>query len=149
MASYSLLLNQWEHGVSQLHLSSLIQDLSCAITYILYHFHSHFIHLSFPVTILLQDLRADLQLDWLKGTRGGVKRVLFLDTQQPQHTGLLRLGHNQQHACLSYMIYLRVRKWHRTRAYNEESTTLSCLIAFYFMLFHFFLSRRRMSSGTS
>ncbi|KAM7383554.1 hypothetical protein PAMP_003195 [Pampus punctatissimus] len=53
------------------------------------------------------DLRAELQLDWLKGTRGGVKRVLFLDTQQPQHTGLLRLGHNHPHACLSYTIYLR------------------------------------------
>lgn len=53
------------------------------------------------------DLRAELQLDWLKGSRGGVKRVLFLDTQQPQHTGLLRLGHNRPHACLSYTIYLR------------------------------------------
>ncbi|KAM9309121.1 LOW QUALITY PROTEIN: integrin alpha-8 [Pholidichthys leucotaenia] len=53
------------------------------------------------------DLRAELQLDWLKGTRGGIKRVLFLNTQQPQHTGLLKLGHNRPHACLSYMIYLR------------------------------------------
>ncbi|KAG7242073.1 hypothetical protein INR49_024119, partial [Caranx melampygus] len=53
------------------------------------------------------DLRAELQLDWLKGTRGGVKRVLFLDTQQPQHTGLLALGHNRPHACLSYTIYLK------------------------------------------
>ncbi|XP_040900044.1 integrin alpha-8 [Toxotes jaculatrix] len=53
------------------------------------------------------DLRAELQLDWLKGTRGGVKRVLFLDTQQPQHTGLLRLGHNRPRACLSYTIYLK------------------------------------------
>uniref|UniRef100_A0AAQ5XLX0 Integrin alpha-2 domain-containing protein n=1 Tax=Amphiprion ocellaris TaxID=80972 RepID=A0AAQ5XLX0_AMPOC len=50
---------------------------------------------------------AELQLDWLKGSRGGVKRVLFLDTQQPQHTGLLRLGHNRPRACLSYMIYLK------------------------------------------
>lgn len=53
------------------------------------------------------DLRAELQLDWLKGTRGGVKRVLFLDTQQPQRTGLLKLGHDSPHACLSYIIYLR------------------------------------------
>ncbi|KAF7669449.1 hypothetical protein LDENG_00186080 [Lucifuga dentata] len=53
------------------------------------------------------DLRADLQLDWLKGTRGGVKRVLFLDTQQPQRTGVLTLRHNHPHACLSYTIYLR------------------------------------------
>ncbi|KAF0045354.1 hypothetical protein F2P81_001883 [Scophthalmus maximus] len=53
------------------------------------------------------DLRAELQLDWLKGTRGGVKRVLFLDTQQPQHTGILTLGHRHPRACLSYTIYLR------------------------------------------
>uniref|UniRef100_A0A3B4XZ78 Integrin subunit alpha 8 n=1 Tax=Seriola lalandi dorsalis TaxID=1841481 RepID=A0A3B4XZ78_SERLL len=53
------------------------------------------------------DLRAELQLDWLKGTRGGVKRVLFLDTQQPQRTGLLSLGHNRPRTCLSYTIYLK------------------------------------------
>ncbi|XP_049903567.1 integrin alpha-8 [Epinephelus moara] len=53
------------------------------------------------------DLRAELQLDWLKGTRGGVKRVLFLDTQQPQRTGLLKLGHNRPRSCLRYTIYLR------------------------------------------
>uniref|UniRef100_A0A7N6C1S0 Integrin alpha-2 domain-containing protein n=1 Tax=Anabas testudineus TaxID=64144 RepID=A0A7N6C1S0_ANATE len=53
------------------------------------------------------DLRAELQLDWLKGARGGTKRVLFLDSQQPQHMGLLRLGHDQPRACLSYTIYLR------------------------------------------
>ncbi|XP_039973150.1 integrin alpha-8 isoform X2 [Xiphias gladius] len=53
------------------------------------------------------DLRAELQLDWLKGIRGGVKRVLFLHTQQPQHKGLLRLGHNRPSACLNYTIYLR------------------------------------------
>lgn len=53
------------------------------------------------------DLRAELQLDWLKGTRGGVKRVLFLDTQQHQRTGLLRLGLNRPRACLSYTIFLR------------------------------------------
>ncbi|KAL7393182.1 hypothetical protein ABVT39_007592 [Epinephelus coioides] len=53
------------------------------------------------------DLRAELQLDWLKGTRGGVKRVLFLDTQQPQRIGLLKLGHNRPRSCLRYTIYLR------------------------------------------
>ncbi|KAM6995717.1 integrin alpha-8 [Tautogolabrus adspersus] len=53
------------------------------------------------------DLRAELQLDWLKGTRGGVKRVLFLDTQQPQRIGLLTLSHNLPRACLSYTIFLR------------------------------------------
>nr|XP_040020836.1 integrin alpha-8 [Gasterosteus aculeatus aculeatus] len=53
------------------------------------------------------DLRAELQLDWLKGTRGGVKRVLFLDTQQPQRNGILKLGYNSPNACLTYTIYLR------------------------------------------
>uniref|UniRef100_A0AAX7UUY5 Integrin alpha-2 domain-containing protein n=1 Tax=Astatotilapia calliptera TaxID=8154 RepID=A0AAX7UUY5_ASTCA len=53
------------------------------------------------------NLRAELQLDWLKGSRGGVKRVLFLDTEQPQRMGLLRLGHSRPRACLSYTIYLR------------------------------------------
>ncbi|TMS11086.1 Integrin alpha-8 [Larimichthys crocea] len=53
------------------------------------------------------DLRAELQLDWLKGTRGGVKRVLFLDTQLPQRSGHLKLGHNRPHACLIYTIYLK------------------------------------------
>ncbi|MEQ2195306.1 hypothetical protein XENOCAPTIV_010549, partial [Xenoophorus captivus] len=52
-------------------------------------------------------LKAELHLDWLKGTKGGVKRVLFLDTQQPQHSGLLRLGQTRPRACLSYMIYLK------------------------------------------
>uniref|UniRef100_A0A665TF67 Uncharacterized protein n=1 Tax=Echeneis naucrates TaxID=173247 RepID=A0A665TF67_ECHNA len=53
------------------------------------------------------DLRAELQLDWLKGIRGGVKRVLFLDTQEPQRTGVLTLGHNRPRACVSYTIYLK------------------------------------------
>ncbi|KAK0134122.1 Integrin alpha-8 [Merluccius polli] len=53
------------------------------------------------------DLKVELQLDWLKGTRGGVKRVLFLDTQQPQRTALLKLGHHHSHKCLNYTVYLR------------------------------------------
>ncbi|XP_030250142.1 integrin alpha-8 [Sparus aurata] len=53
------------------------------------------------------DLRAELQLDWLKGTRGSVKRVSFLDTQQPQRTGILTLGHNRPRACRRYTIYLK------------------------------------------
>ncbi|KAM4601404.1 integrin alpha-8 [Polymixia lowei] len=53
------------------------------------------------------DLRAELQLDWLKGNRGGVKRVLFLDTQQPQRTGVLMLGQGRPRVCLSYTVYLR------------------------------------------
>ncbi|XP_038125456.1 integrin alpha-8 [Cyprinodon tularosa] len=52
-------------------------------------------------------LKAELQLDWLKGTRGGVKRVLFLDTHETQRSGLLRLGQSRPQACLSYMIYLK------------------------------------------
>uniref|UniRef100_A0A3P9Q7B7 Integrin subunit alpha 8 n=1 Tax=Poecilia reticulata TaxID=8081 RepID=A0A3P9Q7B7_POERE len=47
---------------------------------------------SSSVAIICSDLKAELHLDWLKGTRGGVKRVLFLDTQQAQHSGLVRLG---------------------------------------------------------
>uniref|UniRef100_A0A3P9Q6P4 Integrin subunit alpha 8 n=1 Tax=Poecilia reticulata TaxID=8081 RepID=A0A3P9Q6P4_POERE len=53
------------------------------------------------------DLKAELHLDWLKGTRGGVKRVLFLDTQQAQHSGLVRLGQSRPRGCLSYQIYLK------------------------------------------
>lgn len=53
------------------------------------------------------DLRAELQLDWLKGVRGGVRRVLFLDTQQPQITGTLTLSHGRPRACLSYTIFLK------------------------------------------
>ncbi|XP_051261232.1 integrin alpha-8 [Dicentrarchus labrax] len=53
------------------------------------------------------DLKAELQLDWLKGTRGGVKRVSFLDTQLSQRTGLLSLGRNRPRSCLSYTIYLK------------------------------------------
>ncbi|KAG7279525.1 hypothetical protein CRUP_034626 [Coryphaenoides rupestris] len=53
------------------------------------------------------DLKVELQLDWLKGTRGGVKRVLFLDSQQPQRTALLKLGHQHPRKCLTYTVYLR------------------------------------------
>uniref|UniRef100_A0A4W5QYI7 Integrin subunit alpha 8 n=1 Tax=Hucho hucho TaxID=62062 RepID=A0A4W5QYI7_9TELE len=52
-------------------------------------------------------LNAELQLDWLKGVRGGVKRVHFLDSHQPQHTGVLTLGHSRPHSCLNYTVYLR------------------------------------------
>ncbi|XP_052350410.1 integrin alpha-8 isoform X2 [Oncorhynchus keta] len=52
-------------------------------------------------------LNAELQLDWLKGVRGGVKRVNFLDSHQPQHTGVLTLGHSRPHSCLNYTVYLR------------------------------------------
>uniref|UniRef100_A0A8C7HCW6 Integrin subunit alpha 8 n=1 Tax=Oncorhynchus kisutch TaxID=8019 RepID=A0A8C7HCW6_ONCKI len=53
-----------------------------------------------------------LQLDWLKGVRGGVKRVYFLDSHQPQHTGVLTLGHSRPHSCLNYTVYLRVSQTH-------------------------------------
>lgn len=53
------------------------------------------------------DLRAELQLDWLKGTRGGVKRVLFTDIQLPQRTGILTLGQDKPRACITYTIYLK------------------------------------------
>ncbi|KAM9405591.1 integrin alpha-8-like isoform 2-T2 [Salvelinus alpinus] len=52
-------------------------------------------------------LNAELQLDWLKGVRGGVKRVHFLNSHQPQHTGVLTLGHSRPHSCLNYTVYLR------------------------------------------
>eukprot|EP00063_Salmo_salar_P081578 XP_014056413.1 PREDICTED: integrin alpha-8-like [Salmo salar] len=52
-------------------------------------------------------LNAELQLDWLKGLRGGVKRVHFLDSHQPQHTEALTLGHSRPHSCLNYTVYLR------------------------------------------
>ncbi|CAB1334242.1 unnamed protein product [Coregonus sp. 'balchen'] len=56
---------------------------------------------------LLTESDTMLQLDWLKGVRGGVKRVNFLDSHQPQHTGVLMLGHNRPHSCLNYTVYLR------------------------------------------
>uniref|UniRef100_A0A8C7DES6 Integrin subunit alpha 8 n=1 Tax=Oncorhynchus kisutch TaxID=8019 RepID=A0A8C7DES6_ONCKI len=52
-------------------------------------------------------LNAELQLDWLKGVRGGVKRVHFRDSHLPQHTGVLTLGHSRPHSCLNYTVYLR------------------------------------------
>uniref|UniRef100_A0A6Q2ZLL3 Integrin alpha-2 domain-containing protein n=1 Tax=Esox lucius TaxID=8010 RepID=A0A6Q2ZLL3_ESOLU len=36
-------------------------------------------------------LNTEVQLDWLKGVRGGVKRVHFLDSHQPQRTGFFIL----------------------------------------------------------
>ncbi|CAL8255922.1 unnamed protein product [Boreogadus saida] len=53
------------------------------------------------------DLTVELQLDWLKGTRGGAKRVLFLDNQQHQRTTLLKLGHHHPHKCFTYTVYLK------------------------------------------
>uniref|UniRef100_A0A673X8M8 Integrin subunit alpha 8 n=1 Tax=Salmo trutta TaxID=8032 RepID=A0A673X8M8_SALTR len=70
---------------------------------------SPFIPLSPP---LLPVLNAELQLDWLKGLRGGVKRVHFLDSHQPQHTEALTLGNSRPHSCLNYTVYLRVSQTH-------------------------------------
>ncbi|XP_072316160.1 integrin alpha-8 [Eucyclogobius newberryi] len=53
------------------------------------------------------DLKAELHLDWLKGSRGGVKRILFMDTQQPQRTGTLTLSQRKPRACVTYTIYLK------------------------------------------
>uniref|UniRef100_A0A8C7Q6E2 Integrin, alpha 8 n=1 Tax=Oncorhynchus mykiss TaxID=8022 RepID=A0A8C7Q6E2_ONCMY len=63
---------------------------------------------------LLTESDTMLQLDWLKGVRGGVKRVHFLDSHQPQHTGVLTLGHSRPHSCLNYTVYLRVSQTHST-----------------------------------
>ncbi|XP_062320684.1 integrin alpha-8 [Osmerus eperlanus] len=52
-------------------------------------------------------LKAELHLDWLKGHRGGIKRILFLDTHQPQRTGVLTVGQDSPHNCLNYHVYLR------------------------------------------
>uniref|UniRef100_A0A8C7DIE4 Integrin subunit alpha 8 n=1 Tax=Oncorhynchus kisutch TaxID=8019 RepID=A0A8C7DIE4_ONCKI len=57
---------------------------------------------------LLTESDTMLQLDWLKGVRGGVKRVHFRDSHLPQHTGVLTLGHSRPHSCLNYTVYLRV-----------------------------------------
>lgn len=103
------------------------------------------------------DLKAELQLDWLKGTRGGVKRVLFLDTQQAQRTGHLTLGHNQPRACKSYTIYLRVSKPH---AYTDINVyvlhnVVKCRennyakLTIWIFPCYFVTLRRRMSSGTN
>lgn len=72
---------------------------------------------------LCADLIAELQLDWLKGTRGGVRRVLFLDTQLPHGTGLLTLGHNRPRACLSHTIYLKVSK----KSTNKNPVLFLCI----------------------
>ncbi|XP_075869792.1 integrin alpha-8-like, partial [Nelusetta ayraudi] len=53
------------------------------------------------------ELLVELQLDWLKGTRGGIRRVLFLDSQLPQRRARLMLGHSRPHACLRHTIYLK------------------------------------------
>lgn len=96
----------------------------------------------FNTSVLLRtDVEAVLQLDWLKGARGGVKRVLFLDTQEPQRTMLLRLGHRHPRVCLTHTIYLKVstRQQSRRKLHEKE---MQCFI---------FCSavRRTMSSGTN
>ncbi|XP_028971742.2 integrin alpha-8 [Esox lucius] len=52
-------------------------------------------------------LNTEVQLDWLKGVRGGVKRVHFLDSHQPQRTGVLMFSPSHPHSCLNYTVYLR------------------------------------------
>ncbi|KAM9782977.1 integrin alpha-8 [Neosynchiropus ocellatus] len=69
------------------------------------------------------DLRADLHLDWSKSSRGGVRRVLFLESQQPQHSGTLRLGRSRPRACLSFRIYLREED-----EFRDKLTPISVLL---------------------
>lgn len=97
----------------------------------------------FNTSVLLHtDLEAELQLDWLKGARGGVKRVLFLDTQEPQRTMLLRLGHRHPRVCLTHTIYLKVSTRRRQSRRKLHEKEMQCFI---------FCSavRRTMSSGTN
>lgn len=77
------------------------------------------------------ELKAELQLDWLKGIRGGVRRVQFLDTQQPQRTGHLTLGHNRPRACLRYTIYLKVSRQHTSTNTALASYTRTCCPVYY------------------
>lgn len=91
------------------------------------------------------ELKAELQLDWLKGIRGGVRRVQFLDTQQPQRTGLLTLGHNRPRTCLRYTIYLKVSQQHTNRNPALAPYTRTCCPIWMFC----FSVRRMMSSGTN
>lgn len=106
----------------------------------------------FNVSFLLcTDLRAELQLDWLKGARGGVRRVLFLDTQEPQRTMLLRLGHRHPRACLTHTIYLKVStrmqpneptEHNASHIYHRHEKQMRCFLFCYTV-------RRMMSSGTN
>ncbi|KAL0984892.1 hypothetical protein UPYG_G00150020 [Umbra pygmaea] len=52
-------------------------------------------------------LHTEMQLDWLKGVRSGVKRVHFLDSHQPQRTGVLMFSPSHPQSCLNYTVYLR------------------------------------------
>lgn len=112
-ANDSWLHNKWKvTHIEEIRACGVSDWLECCV-----HSHCHAsspfsVHLHLRIITFCPDLRAELQLDWLKGTRGGVKRVLFLDTQQPQRTGLLTLGHNRPRACRSYTIYLKVSERH-------------------------------------
>lgn len=56
-----------------------------------------------PETVVLQ---AELQLDWLK-QRGGVRRVLFVDSKHHQLNQIIQLGQHDQHLCYKNTVYLR------------------------------------------
>ncbi|XP_078519732.1 integrin alpha-8 [Lissotriton helveticus] len=56
-----------------------------------------------PDTVVL---RADLELDWLK-QKGAIKRTLFLDYQQPQHSFPLLVRKQKQSECQSFVVYLK------------------------------------------
>ncbi|XP_077346975.1 integrin alpha-8 [Lithobates pipiens] len=51
-------------------------------------------------------LNADLELDWLK-QKGAVKRTLFLDYNNAQHTFKLVVGREKETQCQNFDVYLR------------------------------------------
>ncbi|XP_062395048.1 integrin alpha-8 [Sardina pilchardus] len=59
--------------------------------------------LGIPETVVLQ---AELQLDWLK-QRGGVKRVLFMDSKHHQRSQSITLGQQEKYHCYNYTVFLR------------------------------------------
>ncbi|XP_069067694.1 integrin alpha-8 [Pleurodeles waltl] len=56
-----------------------------------------------PDTVVL---RADLELDWLK-QKGAIKRTIFLDYHQPQHSFSLLVRKQKQSNCQSFVVYLK------------------------------------------
>ncbi|XP_069504505.1 integrin alpha-8 [Ambystoma mexicanum] len=56
-----------------------------------------------PDTIVL---RAELELDWLK-QKGAIKRTLFIDYQQSQHSFSLIIRKHEQSECQNFVVHLR------------------------------------------
>ncbi|CAL8255953.1 unnamed protein product [Boreogadus saida] len=53
------------------------------------------------------DLTVELQLDWLKGTRGGAKRVLSWITSSISAPHFSSWDHHHPHKCFTYTVYLK------------------------------------------